>query len=156
MRHLKTLNNQGPLSPDDIDRLGAALPDVCRAHPIVLLYIHGAHAQGRQGPLSDIDIAILLDAGAGDDHRVYLEILSSLQSATGREDVDLAVLNRTGPALKARVIRQGRLVYARSERERVDFESRTTLEALDFEHYSRIYDEALFHNLSEGASGDGS
>jgi len=79
-----------------------------------------------------------------------LDLLASLQEACGREDVDLVVLNDAGPIIKDRVVRHGRLVYARSERDRVLFEARAIKEALDFEHFSSAYDKALFQQLREG------
>lgn len=149
MRHLKTLSDPGILAPQEVDRLLPALERVCPGGPVALLYLHGAHARGSQGALSDLDLAVLLDPAAVEDHRAQLDLLASLQAASGREDVDLTVLNRAGPGIKVRVVRDGRIVYARSRRERVIFEARAILEALDFEHYSRVYDRALFRRLRE-------
>jgi hypothetical protein len=79
-----------------------------------------------------------------------LDLLASLQEACGREDVDLVVLNSAGPIIKDRVVHHGRPVYARSERARVLFEARAIKEALDFQYFSRAYDDALFQQLQEG------
>ena len=98
----------------------------------------------------DVDIAVLLERDRARDTEAQLRLLSTLQEVCGRDDVDLAVLNTAGPILKDRVVRQGRLVYARSERDRELFEAAAIKELFDFEHFSRPYNEALFGHLAEG------
>lgn len=129
-----------------VGRLRAA----CAESPIVLLYLHGAHARGTQGPLSDVDIAVLLEVDAARDAKASLTLVGKLADACGREDVDVVILNSAGSIIKDRVVRNGRLVFAGSERERLRFEASAVMEALDFQHFSRVYDDALFGQLAEG------
>lgn len=129
-----------------IGRLRAA----CTHPPVVLLYLHGAHARGTQGPLSDIDLAVLLEPETAGDAQGLLALLGKLAAACGRDDVDVVILNRAGPIIKDRVVRDGRLIFAASERARLRFEASAIKEALDFRHFSRLYDDALFAQLAEG------
>jgi predicted nucleotidyltransferase len=114
------------------------------------MYLHGSHARGEQGSLSDLDLAALLDDRTAGVLQVELELLGALQRASGREDIDLVILNRAGPIIKDRVVRYGRLIWARHEQDRVYFEERAIKEALDFGYFSRQYDQALFQQLREG------
>jgi hypothetical protein len=148
MRFLST--EPDVLSPRRVERLVKRLAALASGEPVVLMYLHGAHARGTQSPLSDVDIAVLAEPAAVGDRRFELDFLSRLQVTCGRDDVDLVILNTAGSIIKDRVVRHGRVIYARGERDRVLFEASAIKEALDFEHLSRVYDKALFRELAEG------
>lgn len=150
MRLAPPLKEPKVLSAAELEAIVSRLASMGAEKGVILLYLHGAHARGAQGPLSDLDIAVLMEDSASRDLQTELDLLASLQEACGREDVDLVVLNSAGPIIKDRVVRHGRLVYARSERARVLFEARAIKEALDFQYFSRTYDDALFQQLREG------
>jgi len=156
MRLISTIAEPKILSPAEVDDLAERLAEACPRMEAVLMYLHGAHARGTQGQLSDLDLAVLLDQQAGRDGigdgigKRHLDLIAALQELCGREDVDLVLLNRAGPIIKDRVVRHGRLIYARSEAERVRFEAGAIMAALDFQHFSRVYDDALFRQLREG------
>jgi len=152
MRHLRTITEPAVLDAQQVDAIVDRLRAVCRQAPVVLLYLHGAHAANRQGPLSDVDLAVLLapDAARRENVAQQGELLASFQDACGRDDVDLCVLNSAGSIIKDRVVRSGRLLFARSEPERIGFETAAIKEGLDFAVFSRVYDDALFRRLREG------
>jgi hypothetical protein len=147
---VSTIQEPRVLLPEEVDRLADALAERCRSLPVVLLYLHGAHAKGTQSALSDLDLAALLDLHAGRDRRTRIRVASELEQVCGRDDVDLVVLNTAGPIIADRVVRHGRLVYAASERERIAFEAAAVKKALDFRFFSRVYDDALFRQIREG------
>lgn len=149
MRHFRTFSEPKPLTPAEVEGLVSRLGGFASSASVVLLYLHGAHARGEQGPLSDVDIAVLLE-GSGRDAGAYLDLLESLQRICGRDDVDLVLLNTAGSIIKDRVVRHGRLVYQRSPKDRVLFEAAALKEAMDFQRFSREYDDALFKQISEG------
>jgi hypothetical protein len=149
MRHIRMITEPRVLTPGEVEALAARLAALCTAQPVVLLYLHGSHVRGTQGPLSDLDVAVLLEQPAARGLAV-LDLLSALQEACRRDDVDLVVLNTAGPIIRDRVVRHGRLIYARSEADRIRFEAAAIKEALDFRFFSRVYDDALFRQLREG------
>ena len=118
MRLHSTLQEVKVLKPDEVEQIVAALARACADLPVILLYLHGAHARGTQSALSDFDIAVLIEHGAARDRRKRVELHTSLEEVCGREDMDLVVLNTAGSIIKDRVVRNGRLVYARSDRDR--------------------------------------
>ena len=150
MRLLRTASEPKTLTKDEVETLVSKLARLAAGQPVVLLYLHGSHARGVQSALSDVDIALLLDPAVSRDNKLQLDLLFSLQEACGREDVDLVILNRAGPMIKDMVVRHGSLVFARREKERILFEAAAIKEALDFQHFSRVYDDALFRQLEEG------
>jgi predicted nucleotidyltransferase len=150
MRHIRTGSEPLLLSQAGVDALAERLREAAEKLRISLMYLHGAHALGNQTPLSDLDIAVLLNEDTGMDSQTVLDLQLRLQGVSGREDVDLAVLNFMGPMFRANVVRHGRLLYKRTERERILFEASAVKEALDFIPYSNLYNEALFNRLKEG------
>ena len=150
MRFQRTMHDPEVLSTQDVDHLVAALAEIGRTLPIVLLYLHGSHARGTQGRLSDLDLAVLLEADAAPDRDRRAAVLSGLEKQCGRDDVDVVILNHAGSVIKDRVVRHGRLIFARSEVDRVQFEASVIKEALDFRYYGETYDRALFRQIREG------
>ncbi|MBM4044672.1 MAG: nucleotidyltransferase domain-containing protein [Planctomycetes bacterium] len=146
MRLVATLQEPKVLSAPEVERLCRRLAEACRDLPVVLLYLHGSHAHGTQTRLSDLDLAVLLDRAALPGH----DVLFRLEEICERDDVDFVVLNRAGPIIKDRVVRHGRLVHARSERDRVVFEAHALKEAMDYRPFSRAYDDAMFRQIREG------
>jgi len=138
------------LGPADVDRLAGDLASRCADLPVLLLYLHGSHAKGTQSRLSDIDLAVLVEPEAAHDRRSRSDVFLALEEVCGRDDVDFVCLNSAGPIIKDRVVRSGRLVYARSKITRIRFEAAAIKESLDFRHFSETYDRALFRQIKEG------
>lgn len=150
MRFLSTAGEPKVLSSDELEDVVERLRRVCAEKDVVLLYLHGSHARGEQGPVSDLDLAVLVDRGRTSTLELELDMLGAFQAASGREDVDVVFLDRAGSIIKDRVVRSGRLIFARSERERIRFEEKAVKEYLDFRYFSKQYDAALFETLAEG------
>lgn len=112
---------------------------------ILLAYLFGSYAKGSRGPLSDVDVAVLLSEEPGTSKELleyYLYLLNRLSEILG-DRVDLVILNVSPPLLKYQVIKHGRVVYSRDERARVGFEARSLREYLDLSRLTERYDECL-------------
>ena len=83
MRRLSTANQPGVLSSEDVEALVARLRAFSGGTPTVLLYLHGAHAQGRQSALSDIDIAVLMEGSVAGSPEAQLDLLAAFAVALG-------------------------------------------------------------------------
>ena len=94
---------------DELARTLAARPEICEA------YLFGSQARGDAQPHSDVDVAVYVDpaapmnAGFGID----CEIAADLMKALHTNDIDVVLLNRAGPLLYHRVLRDGIRVLAR-------------------------------------------
>ena len=126
MRHVPTVIEPNVLKPAEIEALVATLAAACASDPIELLYLHGAHARGTLGTLSDLDLAVLDKPSTCSGER-HGEHLAMFQTASGREDLDLVILNTAGPMIRDRAVHHGRLVYAHSELQRIQFKARTIM-----------------------------
>ena len=124
----------GPPSPRD------RLSRVFERRGVVLAYLFGSRARGTAREDSDYDFAVLLPR---DDVDVVEEVALALELAeelgVPPDKVDVVVLNKADPGLVARVLREGKLLYARSEGERRRWERRTLLELLRLSDLTAVY-----------------
>jgi predicted nucleotidyltransferase len=110
---------------DELARALATRPEICEA------YLFGSQARGDAQPHSDVDVAVYIDptaplnAGFGID----CEIAADLMKALHTNDVDVVLLNRAGPLLYHRVLRDGIRVLAR------DLVAATRREAMALSRY---------------------
>ena len=80
---------------------------------------------------SDYDIAVLFnktDVSVVDEIKIAMEIARELEAPPDR--VDVIALNRANPLLKARILREGILIYEKSREFRVRWERKEYLEIL--------------------------
>jgi hypothetical protein len=95
-----------------LERLERAL----RQRPEVLeAYLFGSQARGATHAKSDVDVALYIDRSlAGEPPFGYAaELATVLTASTGRNDVDVVILNDAPPLLYHRVLRDGVRLFAR-------------------------------------------
>ena len=118
-------------------------------HGVVLAYLFGSHAEGRAGPLSDLDFAVLFAADlppeAWADRQIKL--MGKLMDLFGRDDVDLVVLNRATPVMAHQVATRGCLLFEAQPGTRVDFEVDTLRRYVDTKPLRRIQDQYFFRQI---------
>lgn len=138
-------------SADLIERLR----DVLAGYPTVsVAYLFGSHARRRPTPISDVDVAVLLDpAFTGNRFALRLELAGAIAEAIGSEAVDVVLLDEAPPALAYRVLRDGRLILSRDEVLRIRHRLRAIDEYLDTEPLRRRAREILRRRLAEGTFG---
>jgi hypothetical protein len=61
--------------------------------------------------------------------------------------VDLVFLNTASPLLRHQVIKYGRAFHIRSEVDRVEFETRSEREYLDYKRFTEQYNEKLLEDV---------
>ena len=89
---------------------------------ISLVYLFGSQVTGGIGPLSDIDLGVLIEHEA-----VSMELQARLAHeyarALGTERIDVVLLNKAPVELAFSVIALGTLIYKRSQAEKVEYEA---------------------------------
>ena len=93
--------------------------------------LFGSTARGTAHAESDVDVAVGLVDGVSLDVHEIGDLVSRLESATGRT-VDLVLLDEAGPALAYRIFRDGVTVLVRDSRAMVARKARAILGYLDF------------------------
>ncbi len=116
--------------PDTV--LARTIADVMEPYATVLLaYLFGSAAKGMNGPLSDIDIAVLTDRDApirGIQGLLQDDLCRRLKT----DRIDLISLDKAPPPLAYRVVRDGQCVLCRDRKLRESFETHAIMRYLDF------------------------
>lgn len=122
---------------------------------IQFAYLFGSSARGSDGPLSDVDVAVMIgNKGDGKGlHARHLDLIASVAGVVGSERTDVVILNTAPPALGYRVLKEGVLIFSRDEPARMEHWVRTVDRYLDMEPFRRTLAEGLKHRLEEGRFG---
>lgn len=113
-----------------------ALTRVFRRYPDVqAVYLFGSAAEGRVQADSDIDLAVVPQAGSCRERR--LEILTDLTRA-GFDNVDLLFLDTNDVVLNYEAVRQNCVVYQTEDFDRGAMYSRVVRTYLDFLPYLEV------------------
>lgn len=94
---------------------------------IAAVYLFGSYATGGIGPLSDVDLAVLLVKEFQQDKYFgrKLDVISKASSALRTDELDVVVLNEAPVDLRYSVISKGILLVEREVHRRVGFETST-------------------------------
>ena len=113
-------------------------------HPeIEVAYIFGSVAQGKITPLSDIDIAILIDNEQIDENAYRYgykaEILSDFIKLFKTNAIDLVILNEANTLLRHRVLYAGKILHSKNEKKRIEFQTTTISKYNDYKQFMRCH-----------------
>jgi predicted nucleotidyltransferase len=111
------------------------------AHPagLAAVYLYGSIARGDAHAGSDVDVGVLF---AGDPPSTFVAQPYELEAALEdriRRPVQVVILNRAPVDLRARVLRDGEIVFEPDRAGRIRFEVQTRNEAFDLEPILRRY-----------------
>ncbi len=103
---------------------------------IKLAYLFGSVAKGKEGKLSDVDIAVFLDESLSKKEiiNLQLKVISELTSILKTDRVDLIVMNNAPLLLKYNIIRYGKILKDDKET-KIKVESGILSDYLDMKYY---------------------
>lgn len=103
--------------------LKGKLPDILGdLKNISLVYLFGSQVEGRLGPMSDYDLAVLVDGDADQPH-IQARFAHELAHALGTDRLDVISLNRASIEFAYAIIAQGTVLYQRDVATRVEYEA---------------------------------
>ena len=107
-----------------------------RQEYVKLAYLFGSVVEGKEGKLSDVDIAVFLDESLSkkDMFNLQLKLISELTSILKTDRVDLIVMNDAPLLLKYNIIKHGKILKDDIET-KVRVESRILSDYLDMKYY---------------------
>lgn len=135
------------------------LARIFAARGVVLAYLFGSQAEGKAGPLSDVDIAVLLGPQLPKERwgEAQLNLINDLIGLFHRDDIDVAILNQATPLFAYQVVCFGRVIYEDATHSAVDFAAYTIRRYADTAPLRRLakqyFDEWVKeHHRSRGAA----
>ena len=121
---------------------------------IVALYCFGSYAGKRVGPLSDVDLAVLIDPQVPQNQ--YFNKRLSIHALAARilktDEIDIVILNSAPPLLAHRVLKSRKILYERDSAKRTDFEVQAIRRYLDFVPVLDRCQEAVINHILVGKS----
>jgi len=127
---------------------GEEIAFLFKAYPfIAAVYRFGSTTRGRESPLSDLDIAILVDDKRAPSGlkllRTELLLAYEIQKQLSISEVDLITLNLQRLPLQYAVLRTGKLIYEADPKYRIRFVQKVVQAYLDFKPTLELIDR--FH-----------
>lgn len=121
---------------------------VLENYPILFAYLFGSSARGKTGALSDVDIAVYFENQISSQNRfnLKLDLIDEFQKVF-KKNIDLVILQEAPPLLLNRVLKEGIKVYSKNEEKRVFFETRSSMEFLDWKWHLDKYTRATFESI---------
>lgn len=119
---------------------------------VIAAYLFGSAARGQTHPKSDVDIGVVVSDVAGID---YGELCFKIGGVVSRKEVDLriVVLKKTSPVFLYNLIKENLCLYAKSEKERVQFETQALRRFYDSARIRKIYRYYLRKAIKEDTYG---
>lgn len=138
------------LPPDIRARLDRVVERYSGDSRVVAVYLFGSFARGEEGPLSDIDLALLLNprTARADLAPLALDYLIELNSLLGTDEVGFVLLNSAPLTLRHEVVRTGKVLVDNDPEARLDLEVRTEDLYMDFKPALDAYDDELLRQLT--------
>ncbi len=134
----------------------ANLEEIFKEYPyIASAYLFGSAASGKAGPMSDVDIAILLNKNSPTGRQlIHAEDYLSyrLAKALRVKEVDLIELNRQGLLFQHNVLRTGILIYDADPSVRIRFVTRVISYFCDFAPTLRFMEKYQLKGLIQRCS----
>jgi uncharacterized protein len=108
---------------------------------ITALFIYGSVVENKLSPLSDIDIALLLDSTLNKKELfdLHLNLIGMVLDLLSIEEVDLQLLNTAPPRFIHNILKGAKLLFCNNRNHLIDFISKNRLEYLDFIYYKNQY-----------------
>jgi predicted nucleotidyltransferase len=140
---------ENKLPSDILDRLPSLKGKLRDVDVIDAVYLFGSLTEKNLKPLSDIDIAILLQKQLGADQiSVLRSSLAGLIADTlVTEEFDLVILNDAPVRFSYNILKNGILLFARDEKHLIDFREKVVKYYLDFSFYLKEFDKTFLKGL---------
>jgi uncharacterized protein len=123
--------------------------DIFKKHKVKFAYLFGSRVKGTAAEESDYDVAALFKELKDPLALVETMDLSADLRAFFPAKLDLVGLNFAPLLLKYEVVAHNQLLYCEDEKERIDFEVRTTKMYLDERYTLEIYYRAMEERIKQ-------
>jgi len=123
---------------------------------VIAAYLFGSTARGQTHPKSDLDIGVVLKDEESLSFGELVSLMTMIDEAVPDFKVDVRpIVKRSSPLFVFNVIKEGRPIYVKSEKERVQFEVAALKRFYDTQHLRDVYYSYLQKSIKEGTYGRG-
>jgi predicted nucleotidyltransferase len=118
---------------------------------VKLAYLFGSVAEGKEGKLSDVDIAVFLDESLSKKQRFHLQLklMCELTSILKTDKVDLVIMNDVPLSLNYEIIKANHPLLVRDKGKKIDFEHGILSRYLDRRYYEKRWASEFLKKVAE-------
>jgi len=116
---------------------------------VVALFFFGGLSKEELKPLSDLDFGLLLE-----DHlnpralfERQLDLIGIVADQLDTEEFDLIILNNAPLRFSHQILKNGKKIFVKDDRQLGEFQERVVKKYLDFLHYRREFDRTFLGGL---------
>ena len=119
---------------------------------VKLAYLFGSVAEGKEGKLSDVDLAVFLDESLSKNERfsLQLKMIAELKGILKTDRIDLVIMNDAPLTLNYEIIKANHPLLVRDEGQKIDFEHRILSCYLDRRYYDKRWAAEFLKKVTEG------
>ena len=119
---------------------------------VKLAYRFGSLVAGRAGPLSDIDLGVLLEDSLSKRERfkLHLKLLDELTAILRTDKIDLVIMNDAPLALTYEIIKANYSLLVRDRSEKIAFEHGILSQYLDRRYYETRWTVLYLKRVADG------
>jgi len=117
---------------------------------VQVAYLFGSAAKGTLGPLSDVDVAVLLISPPENWHENKMNLIEGLVWIFGVPKVDVVILNSADPVLSHRVLIDGEPIFIRDDISRFRQEKKILNDYLDTSFLRKVQRNSIKEHIEEG------
>ena len=117
---------------------------------VIAVYLFGSYEAGKERPLSDIDIGILLERDELDSNR---EIITNCIVELGRllrKDIHPVILNSASEELLRQIFLKGQCILINNSKKLAKFKMVKFVDIADFAYYRNQMQSGLIRKVMEG------
>jgi predicted nucleotidyltransferase len=118
---------------------------------VELAYLFGSTAEGKEGPLSDIDIGVYLSSKLTKGERIKkrLEFTAELADLLKTDKIDLIIMNDASPVISFEIIKPNIPVFIKDEDLKLDVEQEIMSRYLDRKHHENLLNRVFLEMIHE-------
>ena len=138
------------MSQIDIEQYRSQLNEIFKARGVTLAYLFGSQATGKAGPLSDVDIAALLESTQTSAARydTHLLLIGDLMGVLHSNEIDVVILNDAPPLLAFNIVRHGKVIYCPLASARVNYAVHALQQYIDTKPLRQLQRRALIADVT--------
>lgn len=133
---------------EDVYRNLTAMSEVFHGHDVTIAFIFGSILYGETS--NDLDVGVFFKEKKKPNIDLYTEIYFDLCQIFKADNIDVVILNDTGPAFRFEVISKGEAVYYEDPEEVTNFFETTLIEYQETIGFRRESHEELVQSVREG------
>lgn len=139
----------------DRQKIIKSIVKALKKQPVRLAYLHGSFATGKVRRGKDIDIAVVLEPDSEKADYVIASEVHSEAIGLGLPEVDIRKIDLNSSLVFLRnVLKEGRPIYVKNEKERIEFEIRVMKKFYDSQHLRQFMTRHVYESIKQNSYGN--